>query len=60
MSSANVALAQQPDARPEDSAPAIFTVNTSTNYSSSDYNGFGRTLAPKRPSSGTRRLGTWP
>ena len=42
----------------QNAQPAIFSVNTNTNYSSSDYNGFRPNPAPSR-SSGTRRRGTW-
>ena len=41
----------------ENSAPAIFSVNTNTNYSSSDYNGFRPNPGAAFRSSGTRREG---
>jgi len=39
----------------ENSAPAIFSVNTNTNYSTSDYNGFVRAQEWSSHSSGIRR-----
>ncbi len=39
----------------ENSAPALFTVNTYTNCTSSDYNGFRPTPVRRRRFSGTRR-----
>ena len=47
----NIALAQQPVPRRE-LRPAIFTVNTFTNYTSSDYNGF-------RPNPGAESSFQW-
>ena len=53
------ALAEQPDPRRE-LAPAIFSVSTNTNYSSSDYNGFRPNPGARRRFSGTRRRGASP